>query len=136
MKKGGHIIWQFSILISDFKQTSLSKNKNSKKDLRCSNEKVQFDHNKVFDNPKKITRKYGAIHNHRHVKPKTHQTPDSSNLRHIKPQTHQTSDKEYRATNYTTDKNTFLYFKWKSDLFSSFQIGFQLKYEKVFLSVV
>ena len=30
----------------------------------------------------------GAIHNPRHVKPQTHQTPDTSNLRHIKPQTH------------------------------------------------
>ena len=71
-----------------------------------------------------------------HSQPQTRQTPDTSNPRHIKPQTHQTSDKEYRAANYTTDKNTFSYFKWKSVLFSSFQIGFQLKYEKVFLSVV
>ena len=63
-------------------------------------------------------------------------TPDMSNPRHIKPQTHQTSDKEYRAANYRTDRNTFSYFKSKSDLFSSFQIGLQLKYEKVFLSIV
>ena len=48
--------------------------------------------------------------NQRHVKPLTLQTPDTSNLRHIKPQTHKTSDKEYRAANYTTDKNTFSYF--------------------------
>ena len=34
----------------------------------------------------------GAIHNPRHVKPETRQTPDTSNLRRIKPQTHQTSD--------------------------------------------
>ena len=52
----------------------------------------------------------GAIHNPRHIKPQTRQTPDTSNLRHIKPQTHQASDKEYRAANYTTDKNTFSYF--------------------------
>ena len=58
--------------------------------------------------------KIGAIHNPRHVKPKTRQTPDTSNLRHIKPQTHQTSDKEYRAANYTTDKNTLSYFNWNS----------------------
>ena len=29
----------------------------------------------------------GAIHNPRHVKPQTRQTPDTSNIRHIKPQT-------------------------------------------------
>ena len=38
-------------------------------------------------------------------------TPNTSIPRHIKPNTHQTLDKEYRAANYTTDKNTFLYFK-------------------------
>ena len=49
----------------------------------------------------------GAIHNPRHIKPQTGQTQDTSNPRHIKPKTHQTSDNEYRAANYTTNKNTF-----------------------------
>ena len=52
----------------------------------------------------------GAIHNPRHINPQTRQTPDTSNLRNFKPKTHQTSEKEYRAANYTTDKNTFSYF--------------------------
>ena len=51
-----------------------------------------------------------AMHNPRHVKPKTCKTPDTSNPRHIKPMTHKTSDNECRAANYTTNKNTFSYF--------------------------
>ena len=34
----------------------------------------------------------GAIHDPRHIKPQTRQTPDISNLRHVKSKTHQTSD--------------------------------------------
>ena len=37
-----------------------------------------------------------------HSQPLTHQTPDTSN-----PKTHQTTDKEYRAVNYTKNKNAF-----------------------------
>ena len=45
--------------------------------------------------------------------PQTHQTPDMSNPRHIKPKTHQTSDNEYRAANYTADKNSLFIFQVK-----------------------
>ena len=58
-----------------------------------------------FENP--FMKLKGAIHNPRHIKPQTHQTPNTSNLKHIKPKTHQTSDNEYRAANYKTNKNTF-----------------------------
>ena len=34
-----------------------------------------------------VVERMGAIHNPRHVKPQTCQTPDTSNLRHIKPWT-------------------------------------------------
>ena len=78
----------------------------------------------------------GAIHNLRHVKPMTRQTPDTSNLRHIKPQTHQTPDKEYRVANYTTDENTFSYFNWNPIRKLENKTDFHLKYEKVFLFVV
>ena len=73
----------------------------------------------------------GAIHNLRHIKPKTRQIPDTSNLRHIKPQTHQTSDKEYRAANYTTDNNTFSCCNWNPNWKLENPSDFRLKYEKV-----
>ena len=74
--------------------------------------------------------------NHRHIKPKTRQTPDTSNSRHIKPQTHQTSDKEYRAANYTTNKNTFSYLNWNPILKLENKSEFRLICKKVFLFVV
>ena len=61
----------------------------------------------ILDAPSK-TVCVGAIHNPRHIKPQTSQTPDTSNPRHFKPKTHETSDKEYRGVNYTKDKNTFI----------------------------
>ena len=49
----------------------------------CSDETTQLQHC-----IQQVGTYIGAIHNPRHVKPQTHQTPDTSNLRHIKPQTH------------------------------------------------
>ena len=58
--------------------------------------------------------------------------PDTSNPRHIKPTTHQTSDKEYRAANYTTDKNTFSYFNWNPIWKLENELDFQIFLQKNF----